>query len=189
MEIDETEETELLDAPYRLTLEQRAFILEHYFRTNSYQSVINEFKKAFPRREPPNKSTIKRIVDRFREHYTVADVPRSGRPSALSAADRKQIQDRVIEEPGTFARRISQETGFACETMCRGRKEMGYHPYHISMLQEIQPPDYQKRVEFFNWFVDQFGDSVEKILPSIFFSDEAWFNLSGYINSQNFRIW
>lgn len=188
METDETEEIELLDAPYRLTLEQRAFILEHYFRTNSYQSVINEFKKAFQRREPPNKSTIKQIVYRFREHYIVADVPGSGRPRTLSTADRKQIQDRVIEEPGISARRVSQEIRFAHETVCRGLKEMGYHSYRISMLQEVQPPDYQKRVEFCDWFIDQFGNSVEKILPSVFFSDEAEFNLSGYINLQNFRI-
>jgi hypothetical protein len=27
------------------------------------------------------------------------------------------------------------------------------------------------------------------ILDKVFYSDEAWFHLSGYINSQNSRIW
>lgn len=116
----------------RFTLEQRAFIIEHYFRTQSYQTVINEFKKKFPRRDPPNKSTIKRIVDRFRTLYTVHEAPRSGRPRALSEEERQEVVDRAVEEPGVSARRVAQETGHARETVRRELRAAGLYPYRIS---------------------------------------------------------
>lgn len=68
----------------RFTLEHRAFIIEHYFCTKSYAAVITAFKEEFEDVEPPNGSTIKRLVDKFRNDYTLDDLQRSGRPCALS---------------------------------------------------------------------------------------------------------
>ncbi len=62
------------------------------------------------------------------------------------------------------------------------------HPYHTLTLQEWQPPDFEKRCNFCIWFKDQFGNTVEE-QPVIFFMDEAWFHLYGYVNCQNYRIW
>lgn len=172
----------------RFTLEQRAFIIEHYFRSLSYQNVINEFKRRFPHRDAPNKSTIKRIVDRFRNQHTVEDTPRSGRPRALTEDERQEVVDRVVEEPGVSARCVAQETGHARETVRRTLREAGLHPYRITTFQELLPADYEKRNDFCDWFKTTIAADQEN-LPVIFFSDEAWFHLSGYVNSQNYRIW
>ncbi len=56
--------------PYgRFTLQQCAFIIEHYFRTRSYAAVIAAFQEEFEGVEPPTGSTIKRLVDKFRTNY------------------------------------------------------------------------------------------------------------------------
>jgi hypothetical protein len=39
---------------------------------------------------------------------------------------------------------------------------------------------------FVNGFLQNFNDNIE---DKSFFSDEAWFELSGYVNSQNMRMW
>lgn len=54
-------------------------------------------------------------------------------------------------------------------------------------MQELLPPDFEKRVEYCQWF--NLNLRNDDMLDITFFSDEAWFHLSGYVNSQNFRIW
>jgi hypothetical protein len=53
---------------------------------------------------------------------------------------------------------------------------------------EIKHVDYEKRARFCNWFINHVHDGL--LDPKLtFFTDEANFNLSGYVNSQNNRYW
>jgi hypothetical protein len=45
---------------------QRVFIVEHYLASRSYLTCQNEFRDTFPGSPEPNKSTISRLVNRFR---------------------------------------------------------------------------------------------------------------------------
>jgi hypothetical protein len=48
--------------------------------------------------------------------------------------------------------------------------------------------DYGRRTHFCKWFLQAVHDGV--LDPKLtFFSDEAWFHLSGYITAQNNRYW
>lgn len=60
-------------------------------------------------------------------------------------------------------------------------------PYKITSVQQLKPADYPRRIAYCQWFQHHMNDN--RILDLSFFSDEAWFHLSGYVNSQNFRIW
>ncbi len=82
---------------------------------------------------------------------------------------------------------LSQQTGHTRETVCHDLRVEGMHPYCILTLQELQPPEFGKCCNFCAWFKGQFGEDVEE-QPIIFFTDEAWFHLSGYVNSKNYRI-
>lgn len=53
----------------------------------------------------------------------------------------------------------------------------------------MKESDLQSRINYCNWFQNFLSDSGEDILDVTLFSDEAWFYLSGYVNSQNTRIW
>jgi hypothetical protein len=50
---------------------QRVFIIEHYLASRSYLTCHNEFKDTFPDSPVPNKSTISRLVNRFRDTETL----------------------------------------------------------------------------------------------------------------------
>jgi hypothetical protein len=57
-------------------------------------------------------------------------------------------------------------------------------PYKIAVVPEIKPVDYDKRVRFCNCFINHVHDGLLDPKPT-FFTDEANFNLSVYVNSQN----
>ena len=48
--------------------------------------------------------------------------------------------------------------------------------------------DHEKHVRFCLWIKD-FLSQNSGILDVTFFTDEAWFHISGDVNSQNTRIW
>jgi hypothetical protein len=47
------------------------FIVEHYLASRSYLTCQNEFRDTFPDSPVPNKSTISRLVNRFRDTGTL----------------------------------------------------------------------------------------------------------------------
>jgi hypothetical protein len=57
---------------------QKVFIVEHYLASRFYLTCQNEFRDTFPNSPAPNKSTISRLVSRFRETGSVQDRNRSG---------------------------------------------------------------------------------------------------------------
>lgn len=61
------------------------------------------------------------------------------------------------------------------------------YPYKTTVIHQLYPHDFQQRINYCNWFNNNLQD--DNILDRVFFSDEAWFHLSGYVNSQNFRTW
>ena len=61
------------------------------------------------------------------------------------------------------------------------------HPYRVLVVQQLYPRDYQQRILYCQWFNEHLNNN--DLLDLTFFTDEAWFYLSGYVNSQNYRTW
>jgi hypothetical protein len=70
------------------------------------------------------------------------------------------------------------------------KKHLHLHPYRISSVHELKERDSVKGVEYCRRFGDVITANRDDILEvAFFFTDEAWFHLSGYVNSQNSRVW
>jgi hypothetical protein len=52
----------------------------------------------------------------------------------------------------------------------------------------LQPCNSASRIHFCNWFLQSVVEGEIDLQPT-FFSDEAWFRLQGYINTQNNQYW
>jgi hypothetical protein len=50
---------------------ERVFILEHYFASKSFAAVREAFSNVYPDKEVPNKTTIHRLVTKFRDTGSV----------------------------------------------------------------------------------------------------------------------
>jgi transposase len=57
----------------------------------------------------PNKSTIQRLVERFRETGCIGEKRRSGRPSVLSNDSLEDIRARLLQPPGKLLIKLSQQ--------------------------------------------------------------------------------
>lgn len=76
----------------------------------------------------------------------------------------------VLQIPRTTLRRIM-------------KKELKLYPYKIQMFQELTEYDAARRLSFANNILSQFEDNL--IDPdTIWFSDEAHFWMSGYVNKE-----
>ncbi|KAG1710409.1 Apoptosis-inducing factor 1, mitochondrial [Nymphon striatum] len=85
--------------------------------------------------------------------------------------------------------RLSQETRISLASCYQAVHQLKFFPYKVQVVQELKPQDTGARVHYYWWFekfILQYGD---KILDYTSFSDEAWFHLSGYMNSQNTIVW
>jgi hypothetical protein len=66
------------------------------------------------------------------------------------------------------------------------KKDLALYPYRLTCVQEPHPDDFPLRAEYCHWFLNTFDGGL---LEKTFFSYEAWFHLSEFVNSQNMRIW
>jgi transposase len=89
---------------------QRVFIVEHYLASRSYLTCQNEFRDTFPDSPVLNKSTVSRLVNRFRDTGSVRDRNRSGRPSASSDDSLNDIRQTLLRCPLKSLKKLSLQS-------------------------------------------------------------------------------
>ncbi len=71
----------------------------------------------------------------------------------------------------------------------RATEMLNLKPYKANVVQELLPADCPKCAAFCQWLRDELnGKGKMSKLDNVFFSDEAWFNLDGYVNSQLYNM-
>jgi hypothetical protein len=98
------------------------------------------------------------------------------------------IANRLLTSARKSLHVLSQEIGLSRSTCQRGAKKAGLHDYRFRVVQDLEQQDYDKRMTYCRWF-QTLIDENPGILDYTWFSDEAWSHLSGYVNSQNTRLW
>ena len=174
----------------RYTLEQRAKILEIYFRCNgSVTAVQRNYRNISGNRTSPSKKCIKTLVSKFRETGSTTDRKRCGRPRTIrNDASIQLVATSVDDQPRLSTRRRSMQLQMSRTSLQRIlTKDLKYHPYKIQLTQELHPTDYQKRLDFATRFL-QLAEN-EDFVNNLIMTDEAHFHLSGFVNKQNCRFW
>lgn len=144
--------------------------------------------ELYPSAPVPHDSTIKRLVDKFRETGSVHDRKRSGRPS-FDDEDVASVQGALINSPQKSLRKVSQQIDMPYSSVHKiSRTILHLFPYKTSVMHTLKESDYEQRSLFCDWLIAVTEDDPQ-FLKTCFWSDEAWFHLSGYMNSQNTRCW
>ena len=147
------------------------------------------YRRHFNTRDSPSANTIKGIINRLREQDTVCDLPRSGRPRTVRVEEnRNELPRSVEEDPSTSTRRRSSRLGISRTSLQRMLHEMNMLPHKVQLVQQLQPNDHEKRLEYSRRFQDLAGGDPN-FLQKLIMSDEAYFSLNEFINKQNSRIW
>ena len=95
------------------------------------------------------------MVAQFRKQGSVCDLPKSGRPRmARSDENHQRVAESMAEDPSTSVRRRSSQIGVSRSSLHRMLHEEGKFPYKIQLVQELQPNDLEKRLEYIMQFQD-----------------------------------
>jgi hypothetical protein len=166
---------------------QRLFIVEHYVASRYCLTCQNEFRDTFSYSSVPNKSTISRLVNRFRDTGSVQDRNRSGRASVSNDNSLDDICQILLRSPWKSLK-LYLQSELSYGSVHKVTKILKLHPYGVHVIHELKGPEKIKRLQYCRWFT-QFIRGGTDISDKVFKSDEAWFHLSEYVNSQNCRIW
>jgi hypothetical protein len=117
-----------------LSLEERVFLVECYFRERQYTAVVREhFSRKFSESTVPNRHTVRALVRKFHETGSVCDIKRSGRPSALTEDKLLNISDSVMQSPSKSVRKLAQGHHIAVGTAhVAARKQLNHFPYKVN---------------------------------------------------------
>lgn len=183
------------------TREQDSFMLMAHFRSAtlnpdgnwsySLQSCIEQFVQRYPDviiDYDVFKLHKCRLVHRFETNNCICKGKSTGRPTVLTQDVVADIQERMDQSPKKSVAQLSQQTGLSVGTCHKAlRKNLNMYSYKVTVVQKLYPHDYQQRVRYCQWFNENLNNN--DVLDLTFFTDEAWFHLSGYVNSQNYRTW
>lgn len=175
----------------RLTTAQRVKIVQLVYRNNnSVRTVYRNLREDYGQFNRPTERTIRNVVKKFEETGSIGDRLRPAQRRGVRLAENiAAVRESVAEEPGVSIRRRSQVLGFSYGSLWRIlHQDLHLHPYKIQLTQELKPRDHGQRRIYADWVLEQQevdADFSKKVL----FSDEAHFQLSGYVNKQNSRIW
>ena len=78
----------------QLNIEQRFYIVEHFFLTSSVKQTIRNFYSTFNRKIFPK--TVKQTILRLRQTGSLHNRPKLGRPTVIDDALIEKIRQEII---------------------------------------------------------------------------------------------
>lgn len=156
-------------------------------RTRTQNEVTHLFREKYPNLPPISRSTVSKIEKQFREngHFRQTN---NHRRSALSEEVKINVLLSVEENPHVSTRQIARELEISQSSVERVLKVEKFHPYKITILQELTEDDPDRRLQFCEQMMDLLDRNVLQI-ENVLFSDESTFMLNGEVNRQNCRYW
>ena len=136
----------------------------------------------------PSANSLRSWLQSFRVRGTMADRPRSGR-SSTSTNDVRRVEALFVSNPRVSIRDVERELNIPRSTVQRIlRATLSIFPYGISLLQQLLPNDYQRRIEFAQHCRREMKNDAG-YMNRIVFSNECLFQTSGVVNKHNARVW
>ena len=169
--------------------QERAFACEAYFSNGrSIIATQRAFRTRFnihPARPVPGRQSIVSWVNSFRESGSVTKTGSGGHQTARTPENVERVRRSFLRSPRRSARRHAAALGMSDRTVRRIlHQDLNFHPYKMAVAQELGERDFHARRNA--------CEALRENLPQdalVFFSDEAHFHISGYVNKQNMRYW
>lgn len=174
-------------------MEYQTEVVKLYYANDLSPAKVKQLmKRKYPALKPFSRFQIRRIVKKFDEFGTVNDrrPGNSGRHrDGRSSENVDMVRDIIEEAPKKSIRRVLGEIqsniDIGRSTVQRIMKEdLNLKPYRIQVMQHLKDTDIMSRFDFANWVLEN-----SDIMQTVWFSDEAHFNLNGQVNKQNLRYW
>jgi hypothetical protein len=157
-------------------------------KKKSYKSCERKFRRRYPGVRIPASSTILRLVKKVHSTGSFLDKKYTRQNAVLTEETPDKIGARLEHSPHKSLARLAQQAQVLKTTAWKATENLHLRLYKITHVHVIEECDYGRRTHFCNWFLQAVHDGV--LDPKLtFFTNEAWFHLSEYINAQNNRYW
>ena len=119
------------------TLAHRIFMYDSYVRTESCREVTRLFRDRFPDIRAPHRTTVRKLVNRFRETGSVLDRTPQRTRHVLTEEKLNEIGQTLERSPRKSPSRLSQKTGVSQFSAWKVTKLLKLKPYNITAVQEL----------------------------------------------------
>jgi hypothetical protein len=168
-------------------LKKRVFLLKKYFEFKEIVLVQRAYRTEFKCKDAPSHCIIKNIAFTFEKTGSVMYMAPKLKEISKKRNDAVNQVKKVISENPTLSSRKAVSLVNVSRSLILSvlHDDLHLKSYKIQEWQKLEPHDYQKRVDFANWFLNRPKNSEFNLICC----DEAWFFLTQPINKQNNRFW
>jgi hypothetical protein len=100
------------------------------------------------------------------------------------------VKEIVSENPRLSVRKIAAATNLSYSiTQTILRVDLKLFPYKVHLSQELKDKDFEMRKKHCETMLRRLKSEGIQLFDKLYHSDEAWFQLTGYHNRQNERVW
>lgn len=159
------------------------------YRQNARRAA-QEYGIRFPERRRPDKNIFLRLVNRIRETGSVILNRKDAvmERTARTVENEEAVLLNVEETPETSIRIISNHLNLSKSSVQRILNEHRLHAYRFTKVQNLLPRDYQSRLTFCTWILEQ-ENNQRGFIRNILFTDESCFTREGSFNTHNTHLW
>jgi hypothetical protein len=117
-----------------LSIEQRKWIVKHYWKTENAERVSTAWGEAF-NTPPPSRLTFYHIRDKFDAMGSVANAQKSGRPrKSMTEENEMRVPIIFVNCPKKSTRRAAQELSLPRTSLPRLMRKLNLKPYRSRPL-------------------------------------------------------
>ena len=133
----------------------------------------------FGRSETRSALYVRYLVKKVKETGISIEKPKRAKPKTVRTPENivPAVAESVCEAPSSSIHRRSQQLNISEASLMRiSHKDLGMMPYKVQLVQEL------KRFRLAKWGCDRLTEGADFGKKKIIFSDEAHFDLGGYVN-------
>ena len=152
------------------------------------KQAILVYAERFPNRRTPSRASFYRVIKQFSEEGSVQPKKRRRRRTATDEDREVAVLAAVNYDPHVSSRELATNAGMSKSSVLRILKRHKFHPYHVSLHQQLHGDDYVNRLTFCRWAQDRLRNN-NNFFQLVLFSDECTFTNHGEVNRHNMHYW
>lgn len=154
----------------------------------NFHAAARTYALRFPNLPAQCRKSFERLAKRVKECGNVQPPKKRTRRRPVRDENAPDILAAVELNPETSLRVLARDSGICRSSVSNILKDNKFHPYHISLHQELENEDFLKRTNFCNWIQNE-TNRDENFPRKVLWSDEATFKSNGDVNRHNMHYW
>lgn len=174
----------------KITLQERILVVKCRYGGMTIEETANYIGLIY-KKSPLKRNSILKIMKKFEKYGSVTNqYTNVGKKKKITQENINEVRQRLFKSPVKSIRKLKSQINFDASIGSLSKiihNNLGLKPYKVQIVQHIPIRGFERRKNFAGIWKMKLND--ENILDKIIFTDEAHFELQGFVNTQNYRIW